>query len=200
MYRENKLFGRIAHLGVIIAMVFLGIAVNAGSADAQEKDIRKIRGEAERRYLSGSEKRTESHKGDFELDRGEEIDADLVVTEGNAEIDGTVLGTVIVIDGDIILGRNGTIRGDAIAISGDIIRRSGSVIVGDEVQTSWRNFVSRTDRSIDRWRERRFNDRRYSRWERDIVDEDVIVRYNRVEGLFLGFSMANPDWTDHRFL
>ncbi|MFC1730332.1 BamA/TamA family outer membrane protein [candidate division KSB1 bacterium] len=184
---------------VIICTLFL-FSVYAG---AQEKDLTAIRNEVERRYLSSSDFELILHKGNYRIQRGEVVDADIIITGGDIEIDGEVLGTVITIEGDIEVGRTGTIMGDAIAVSGDIIRSSGSAVVGDEIQTSWRNFVNRRDRSLQSrpdWRDDRFSNWNRPDWEDDLMDEDFIIRYNRVEGLFLGGRITNPDWGDGRLL
>jgi len=201
MSRNGRFFtGVRAYSGMIVPVVFLSLFLGAHDAAAQKKDIKKIRQEAEKRYLSGSGKNNERYKGNFYLDRGEKLDANLVVTGGNAEIDGEVFGTVIVIDGDIRLGRTGIIRGDAVAVTGDIIRRTGSVIVGDEIQISWRTLVSRSERKVSKWQDRRLTGTTYSDWDRELIDKDVYVRYNRVEGLFFGLAVNNPDWNDSRIL
>jgi len=188
-------------LSIVLSAAF--IVFDAHQAVAQKKDLKKIRREVERRYLSDSDRRIVRHKGDYRLDRGEELDANLVVTDGNAEIEGKVLGTVVAIDGDIEVSRTGTIRGDAIAVSGDIITRSGSVIIGDEIHTSWRNFVDRSARSyrsVSKWEKDRFEDW----WDSDVeyngIGNDFLFRYNRVEGLFLGARFANPDWEEDYYM
>lgn len=183
-----------------LPVVLMGILFLTNDAAAQKKDIKQIRREAEKRYLSYSSKRLENIRGSYTLDRDEKLDADLMVSEGDAEIDGEVMGTVIVIDGDIKLGRNGIIRGDAIVITGDIIRRTGSVIGGDEIQTSWRRFVTRSQRTTVSWRDRRQRATLFYDSNNDFNDDNFYARYNRVEGLFMGLRTDSPDWTDPRLL
>ncbi len=203
MYNGKGMIRELNVFSVFIIMALICVTMNVENTVAQKKDLRTIRREAESRYLKNSHFEVDRHRGNFVLERDEELDKDLVITDGDADIDGEVLGTVIVIDGDIKVSHTGIIRGDAIAISGEIIRRSGSVIIGDEIQTSWRSFVprsSRTTSSRDRWsRTRNRYDWDYE-FDRDFFDEDFLFRYNRVEGLFLGARMINPDWDDGRFL
>ncbi|MCP4727957.1 MAG: BamA/TamA family outer membrane protein [bacterium] len=178
----------------------------AGSSFAQTKNLREIRRAAEDKYLSDSSKKTERRSGDYVQRTGDTIDADLVVTDGNVEINGMIRGTIIVIDGDLEVGRRGEIRGDAIVISGNIIRRTGAVIVGDEIQTSWRSLVRRGPRVEIRSRYRDRSTRRdwdfgdFDFYDETGIDEDFMFRYNRVEGLFLGARLRNDRWYDSDFL
>ncbi len=195
-------FRRFSRLfSVLVIAFFCAVMIFADNAAAQKKDLRQIRREVEREYLASSSKKIERHSGDFRLRSTGTVDADLVITDGNVTIDGTVRGSVIVIDGDLEVGKRGEIRGDAIAISGNIIRESGSIIVGDEIQRSWRSFVERRTTVRRRW-DRQERSSRYYRdigfdFDDDLFDDDsVLFRYNRVEGLFLGYNFERDGYWD----
>ena len=168
---------------------------------AQELNYDEIRREAEKRYLSDSGKNIIHINGSHLVSAGETVDADIVITDGDIEINGEVLGTVIVINGNMLIERLGVIRGDAIAISGKIIQKAGGIIVGSEIETSWINFVSGLPQSRRPWRDQWESRRRYE-WEDEIFfgNEDVMFRYNRVEGLFLGTEIARRRWYDTRIV
>ena len=184
----------------LVSVTFTVSLLLADGGLAQKKNLDEIRRAAEKRYLADSDKETEHHKGNYSVEEDEVIDANIVVTDGVIEIDGEVKGTVIVIEGDLYVNRLGIIRGDAIAISGDIIRRTGAVIAGDEIETSWRNFVRRSDRTSRRWSSRADTRTRYGPDNELFDDDEFLFRYNRVEGMFLGTNILRRDWVDARIL
>lgn len=198
MYTGKSFIRDLYPLNIIISLTLLCILGFISEGFAQELNYDEIRSEAERRYLSDSGKNIIPINGDHLISAGETVDADIVITDGNIEINGEVLGSVIVIDGNMLIDRLGIIRGDAIAISGDIIRKVGGVIVGNEIETSWRNFVDMESQSRGPWRDRLENRRIYD-WENEIFGNDnVMFRYNRVEGVFLGAEIAKRNLYDTR--
>jgi len=142
----------------------------------------------------------ERHNGNYFVEKDEKINADIVITDGDLEIDGEINGSVIVVLGDIIINRSGVIRGDAIAVSGDIIRRSGAIIFGDEIQISWRSFVDRSARTSRRWTVQADSRRQFGidHYAEDF-DEGFDLRYNRVEGLFMSLDISKRESFNRRF-
>lgn len=200
MYAGKSFVKSLHPLNIIISLTLLCGFGFISEGFAQELNYDEIRREAERRYLSDSGKNIIHIKGSHSVSAGETIDADIVITDGDIEINGEVLGTVIVINGNMLIERLGVIRGNAIAISGKIIQKAGGIIVGNEIETSWRNFVNMESQSrgpLRYWLESR---RRYE-WEDEIFgNENVMFRYNRVEGLFLGTEIARRRWYDTRIV
>jgi cytoskeletal protein CcmA (bactofilin family) len=65
------------------------------------------------------------------IKRGEEVDGDLVVLGGSADIEGKVQGDAVVFGGPLDV--EGFVRGDAVSIGGPVRLRSGSTVHGDAV-------------------------------------------------------------------
>ncbi|KPK91543.1 hypothetical protein AMJ80_07275 [bacterium SM23_31] len=182
---------------VIISITFLWSIGFISECFAQEKDYNEIRREAERRYFSGSTKGKIYYNGDYSVSDGNTVNSNIIVI-GDIEINGEVLGSVIVIDGNMIIDRLGVIRGDAVAISGKIIQNAGGVIAGNKIETSWKNLIGTEPQSRRPWQDRWESRRRYN-WENEIFgNNDVMIRYNRVEGLFLGADIAKRRFYDTR--
>lgn len=192
----NKLLNKRTFKYLFSTIWVISIFLSEGSnLIAQEKNLKEIRKAAEERYLTKTGRKIERHKGNYRVRINEVIRGDLVITDGDVEIEGRVSGTVIVINGDIELGRRGEITGDAISVSGDIIKKSGSIISGDEIQTSWRSFIQRSERDERRrWQRQRGGNVKNWSYDDELFDEDAIFRYNRVEGVFFGLKLDRENY------
>jgi len=169
----------------------------------QERDERdrKLRETAERRYLKDrDESRIRREVGNYAVAAGVTFDGDLVVTRGTVTIAGKVNGSVLIIRGDALLDSTGEVLGDIVSIGGRINRRANSRVFGDMVETSPRYLIDEDadeDRSRraeqprerePRWRQREEKFRRWrENWDNGFNGK---VRYNRVEGLFLGGELT----------
>jgi hypothetical protein len=70
------------------------------------------------------------HVGDLTIGRGRVIEEDLMVLSGDISVFGTVNGSVVALDGDVILHRGGSVSGDAVALNGTVVRAGGHVAGG----------------------------------------------------------------------
>lgn len=73
---------------------------------------------------------------DVFLEEDERIKADIIVVSGDAIINGTIEGDVIVFGGNIYVNSTGYISGDAIAIGGHVKKEEGAKITGSTVTIS----------------------------------------------------------------
>jgi len=192
--------------GAIIAFFILFAIILSSTTFSQERDPDQVRRAAEEKYLRDSTIKTIYKNGDYMVDDGEVVRNNIVVTEGNLTVRGSIRGTVITVFGDIEIESKGEIVGDVICISGDIIKSNEALITGDEVETSWLTFA---DRERDRdWRDRyyrrrdvRYVDRdRNRKWEDYLDEEEYMFRYNKVDGLFLGAQLPKDNWYNDRLL
>lgn len=158
---------------------------------------RSLRQAAERRFLKNHALIVIRYVGDYNVPPDEPVQGDLVVTAGNVTVAGEVKGTVLVVRGDAILDSTSHVNGDVICVEGKIERQPGSTIDGDMVETSagavqnghreWSDDDKRDERG--EWQ----NDERprhrwnydWNGWDSD-HEEPFVLRYNRVDGLFLG--------------
>jgi hypothetical protein len=113
----------------------------------------------------------------------EVVKGNIVVKGANLVIAGTVEGSVRVVGGTLTVKQHGVITGNASVVNGDIIKEEGASI---------RGYEDRVGATRSRYRESRrlFAERGTSftvPWMAEQTDLDnVLFRYNRVEGIFLG--------------
>lgn len=177
-------------LALICAPQLMALPFTAAlhSADAQEnlsQEDRWLRRVAERRFLAqGRQRPVDRRVGDYLVPRSETVRGDLVVAVGQVTVAGEVRGSVLAVRGDVMLDSTGRVYGDVVAIDGRIDRLAGSVVEGDMVEMSAEAMQNGRSKWSDR---QRGYDRRYDRsgWD-DEREEPFVLRYNRVDGLFLG--------------
>ena len=69
----------------------------------------------------------EVHQGNFRIAAGRQVDGNLLVVHGNAELAGKVNGNLVVLDGNLMLLPGGVVSGDALALGGAIRDQGGSI-------------------------------------------------------------------------
>ncbi len=176
---------------IIVGAIVGGIDASANDGRNQEnlsQRDRALRQAAERRFLKKHTPIVIRYVGDYNVPPNEPIQGDLVVTAGNVTVAGEVQGTLLVVRGNAILDSTSHVNGDVICVEGKIERQPGSTIDGDMVETS----AGAVQNGHREWKDE--DDeygwtrslRRYNRDRWDDEDEPFILRYNRVDGLFLG--------------
>ncbi len=149
--------------------------------------------------------------GDVTIERNEIISGDVVCMRGTITIEGEVHGDVVAIFGNIEMDSTAIVSGDVVSVGGEIHRAPGAEVSGDVVQTSWTgvrvnngkehvsvglqgvNVGSCEKRKKRRWRHYKTN----YHWDHEYdeeSEESFMVRYNRVEGLFLGYRIPPHAW------
>ncbi len=151
-----------------------------GDRDCSEK----LQERAERIYLKKRDDLSISRfTGDFELGAELTQDGHLVVSEGEVTIAGKVVGTVLVLCGNVKLRETAVIEGDVVCIGGHIDRARGSHVRGDQIEASPRSLSQgqRSSRDWSRsWRSYR---------KRHVPNLEGKAHYNRVDGIFLGLAL-----------
>ncbi len=136
---------------------------------------------------------TQTFDGNTTIAAGEVIESDVVVKGGDLTIFGEVEGDVLVVGGTLYVKDGGKIRGNARVISGEIVRDDGGVIEG---------YMDKTRSSTATYREetKKFRRSAYTlnaNWVSESANiENFIFRYNRVDGLFLGFGSEKKYYWD----
>ncbi len=149
----------------------------------------RLQEHAERMYLKKRDALSLSRfTGDFELGAELTQDGNLVVAEGDATIAGKVMGTVLVICGNVKLRETAVIEGDVICIGGHIERARGSQVVGDQIEASPRSLAQTPRTRRDRAHSWKSYRRRYA------PAFEGKAHYNRVDGLLLGIALP-PRYT-----
>jgi hypothetical protein len=126
--------------------------------------------------------------GDTEVVKGS-----IVVKGANLTVAGTVDGDVLVVGGTLTVKQRGVITGNARVINGDIIKEEGASIKGYEDRTGSAGARYREPRKRFAERGTTFN----VPWLPEQTNLDnVIFRYNRVEGIFLGLGSDKKFYWD----
>jgi len=135
-----------------------------------------------------------SHTGNTTVEFDEQIDGDIVVKGGNLTVYGTIDGDALVIGGNLFVKDGGHITGNARVINGAIEKSGDGRIDGFEDRSNG-TASYRTDRS----RFRRLGTSFDAPWLNEFGNFDnAIVRYNRVEGIFLGIGSEKKFYWDGR--
>ncbi len=133
--------------------------------------------------------------GNTEIALNDSVQSDLVVKNGNLTIFGTVFGDVLVVNGDIDLRSSARVLGNVRAMNGKISKESGSFVEGYTEQTASSTSKKNSRRNTYRTRYT-YSFKPYFWTTENIVDDNFLFRYNRVEGLFIGFGSEKKFYWD----
>jgi hypothetical protein len=164
-----------------------------------EDDIPVTRKEMERRavekYLSDPDNIARQFSDDAEIDIDETIDGNVVIMDGDLKVYGHVMGDILALNGDVRVQRHGFVSGNITTVGGKIRQHEDSIVEGNQIETKSRNVFRSADYEEDfnfdfdfEFPEDR-NEYKYSTLPMGPLDDQVIVRYNRVQGFFLGMEM-----------
>ena len=92
---------------------------------ALEQGLRAI-GDFSRVSVAGGQ----VHQGNFRVSAGQNLDGNVLVVHGNAELAGKLNGNLVVLDGNVVMLSGGILTGDALALGG-AIRDQGGTIQGE---------------------------------------------------------------------
>ncbi|NUN70019.1 MAG: BamA/TamA family outer membrane protein [Bacteroidetes bacterium] len=125
--------------------------------------------------------------GDTEIAENDTVQGDLVVKNGNLVVRGSVLGDILVVNGDIELKSTSFVSGNVRAMNGGITKSEGAIVEGFTEQSS--GTSSRQYRRKPTMRTTySYSFKPYFFGAEQPFDDDVLFRYNRVEGFFFGFG------------
>jgi cytoskeletal protein CcmA (bactofilin family) len=143
--------------------------------------------------------------GDALIGINDTIRGSVLVRPGSLTVNGVVEGNVTVYDGNIVVNRGGIITGDATAVRGKITKNEGGIVGGVMYETSedpdeyasddhpFHLHHSHAEKYRHRDREHRLPFPQYTlNWLTNSVSnfDPLILRYNRVDGLFLGVGKS----------
>jgi hypothetical protein len=137
---------------------------------------------------------TQSYSGNTIIKAETRLTGSVVNKGGDLTVYGTIDGDALVVGGDLIVKSGGTITGNARVINGAIIKEEGGVIEGYEDKT---RSTSTTQYRTPRTRFERSGTGFNVPWlsEQGNLD-NFLLRYNRVEGVFLGFGSEKRFYWD----
>jgi len=142
-----------------------------------------------------SESNTFTYEGNKTINESETVDGNVVVKGGDLTVYGKIDGDVLVVGGTLHVKDGGRITGNARVISGEVIREDGGRIDGYVDKTRSTTAGYREDRKRFTQPSTRFD----PPWLNESAAlENLIFRYNRVEGLFLGLGSEKRYYWDGR--
>lgn len=133
--------------------------------------------------------------GRTEINPGDTIQTDLVVKNGDLIVFGTVAGNVLVVNGDIYLKSSSMILGNVRAMNGQVVKETGAFVEGYTEQ-SGTTASKRYARKYTRRAAYTNTFKPYFLNETNILDDNFLFRYNRVEGVFIGFGAEKKFYWD----
>ncbi|MBM4167789.1 MAG: hypothetical protein FJ215_01325 [Ignavibacteria bacterium] len=134
-----------------------------------------------------------TYEGHTTIDSSESISGDVVVKGGDLTLYGEVDGNILVVGGNLYLKSGSHVEGDVRVINGDIAKEEGATVLGyldqtrgksEETKSARTELVKPSYRLTASWVD-----------EMALVD-NTILRYNRVEGLFLGLGSEKRYYWD----
>ncbi len=128
-------------------------------------------------------------EGNYKLPRGRREDTSVKVLNGDAVIEGTLIGSLVVVNGDAFVKDDGKISGDVVVIDGKATispdaQVEGAIIERNSSDLEKRRSVIEKMKLVDH----------SDIWQGpNSIFEHLAVSYNRVNGLFLGIGQ-NKDY------
>jgi hypothetical protein len=136
------------------------------------------------------------YEGNTTIETDDRVEGNVVVKGGDLTVYGKIEGDVLVVGGTLYVKEGGRITGDARVINGTIVKDEGGIIEGSEDTTTSRTASYRELQKKFRTRSTALN----APWVNELTTLDnILFRYNRVEGIFLGLgSEKRYDWEGSR--
>ncbi len=170
----------------IFIIIFLFISMNMLVAQTAQGDWHRIENEAYEKYIHDADKQEYRYTKNTVIDADETIDGNIIVSKANLTILGTVHGDVLVLYGTVNIKDAARVDGDVTVINGRIRQADNSFVSGNQIETSVKNFKSARDHS---WRNDWSDYTLHSTLPMRKIHDSVLMRYNRVQGLFLGYEI-----------
>ena len=74
-----------------------------------------------------------ARQGDFSLGSSEDLQGNLLVVDGDADVYGSLRGNLVTVDGDVVVHPGGVVSGDVLTLGGEVRDEGGEI--GGEVRT-----------------------------------------------------------------
>lgn len=198
------MFCKKAFISFIVTLLSIMFSTSGFAQDFDEDfsiPPNKIEKQAYEKYILNKENKDYRYTKDTVIDEDTKIDGNVIVTDGNLTVKGEIDGDVLVILGNIYIKTNALINGCVTSINGRIYQNEKSDVSGNQIETKVKNLFSRHewDRDFD------VHDEDFESWDYKYIpkdyrrsystlplgkwDDPFLIRYNRVQGLFLGMAI-----------
>ncbi|NIT55068.1 MAG: hypothetical protein GWN00_02115, partial [Aliifodinibius sp.] len=183
------MMARVFYTFCFILIILIGILpVYLYGQNIHQEDTKELRARAESRYLADTHKipiRRYFHSTEIKPD--EVINGHVVVVKGDLGIWGKVNGDVLTLYGDVEVFDNSAVNGNITSVGGRVILHDNGKVEGNMLETHWKNLL--TDQNSFLRFHSYDNYTPYSKFEIPDSDHQIALRYNRVEGVFLGLEV-----------
>ena len=200
---------RKTYLFLFVFFIFLGAAVpNAqaqkGQADSLHSFASEIEQRAAEKYFCEPGLPLFRYEGQTKIDPDESINGNVLVVDGDLQIRGQIQGDVLVLDGDVSVKSGARVNGNITSINGVIRQSKKSTVSGNQLETHEQNLFSykewddESESLINNYHSRHYGP--YSTLPVRNVDESVILSFNRVQGMFIGYAIPKKITGKYSFL
>lgn len=159
---------------------------------SERRRVQSYGDDDEEQQKDSSSKQVITFNGDTEIAATDTVHGDLVVKNGTLTIRGTIIGDVLVVNGDIRITGTARIAGNARAMNGTVSKDDGAIVEG-YTEESGKNVVDRKKKTS---RARYSYSFKPNTWYNLDGEDNVLFRYNRVEGFFFGFGSSKQYYWD----
>lgn len=176
--------------GILFSLLSVMLLYTTGRAqpDSLAQNDQKVIRKAESKYLDMSKSdQVFRFYEDTEISREEELNGHVMVLNGNLSVRGKINGDVLVVWGDVRVYNTGEVNGNITSVGGTVEVYDNGIVRGDMLETNVRNLIGK-DRRVTRIFRKSYKRDRYGTIPLSGKGEDLIFKYNRVEGLFLGLQ------------
>ncbi len=183
---------------IILAVLFSSLLFG------QDYQSEKLEQKAKQKYFQNTSKKEYRYRNNTQINKDESINGNVVVVKGDLTVRGEVLGDVLVLYGDVRIKENAVIDGNATAVNGRIHQARNAKVNGNQIETKAKNLFPRDewdddyDSEYDYDHAREYDDEdwdwswskrfygNYSTLPLKDINDSFVLRYNRVQGLFIG--------------
>ncbi|HEM48767.1 MAG TPA: polymer-forming cytoskeletal protein, partial [Caldithrix sp.] len=186
------------NVGTIIIILFVFSGLFAQKSEDYDISAKKIEKKAYEKYIGKSDKTDYRYEKNTVVGIDEKIDGNIIVVDADLTVKGQVDGDILVILGKVKIENSAVINGNVTSIDGNIYQEEKSLINGNQIETKVKNLFPREewdddfDEDESRSGFRRYTNRyddNYSTLPLGKKESDILLRYNRVQGFFLGASI-----------
>ncbi len=202
-----------------VLVLFFGPALWAQN---YHRDLAELEEKVQEKYFDDTS-RVFRYEGDTEIAAGETVEGNVLVSDGDLILKGRVNGDVLVLFGKVDLRDHSLVNGDVVVVSGEIRQQRDARVTGNQIETRAKNFIpdknwarryeSFDDDEVDidwddesewEWQRRFYG--AYSTLPLKALEDDFMISYNRVQGLFTGVRVpesigSGNDYVDvHGFI
>jgi cytoskeletal protein CcmA (bactofilin family) len=182
----------------IVFFVFLMNALIAQPAEDYDISAKKIEKKAYQKYIGKSDRVDYRYEENTVVDVNDVVEGNIIVVDADLTVKGRVDGDILVIMGRVKVENPAVINGNVTSVDGHIYQEEKSLIKGNQIETKVKNLFPRKEwdyeyddnRNLPGFKRysHRYDDS-YSTLPLGRRDQTILLRYNRVQGFFMGWAV-----------